>query len=188
MSHWEVAAVLFALLYLVLAVRQNILCWGAALISTTIYLWLFFEVKLYAESYLQVFYIAMAVYGFWQWRYGGTDKSALKVSVWRPSQHLMCVSGILVITIALGTYLSTKTDAALPFVDAFTTAGAVFATFMTARKVLENWHYWFVIDSVSIYLYLERGLILTAMLFVIYLILVVVAYLSWRRDYQARLS
>ena len=188
MSHWEVAAVVFALLYLVLAVRQNILCWVAALISTSIYLWLFYDVQLYAEASLQVFYIAMAVYGFWQWRYGGSDKSELPVSVWSPGKHIACVLAIVVIAAALGAYLDTKTDQALPYLDAFTTAGALFTTYMTARKILENWYYWFVIDSVSIYLYLERGLVLTAMLFVIYLVLVVMGFISWRRHYQAQPS
>ncbi|MEM7281361.1 MAG: nicotinamide riboside transporter PnuC [Pseudomonadota bacterium] len=186
MSGWELAAVIFALLYLVLAVRQVIWCWLAALISTSIYLVLFFEGKLYAESGLQVFYMVMAVYGWWQWRYGGAQKSELKVSLWSGRSHLVWLTVIAASTLALGNYLANQTDASLPFEDAFTTSGAIVATFMTARKVLENWYYWFVIDAVSIHLYLERGFVLTAALFVLYLVLIVIGFLSWRNDYVAQ--
>ena len=134
------------------------------------------------EAALQVFYAAMAVYGWHRWRSGAGDGGELPVTTWRPGQHAVALGGIAALTAAFGFGL-TFTPAALPFADSFTTVAALVATYMVARKVLENWWYWFVIDSVSVYLYVNRGLWLTALLFVGYLVLIVVGYRQWRHAY-----
>jgi nicotinamide mononucleotide transporter len=180
----ELAAVVLAIAYLLLAIRQNILCWPAALLSSLIYLWVFYAARLYMESVLQLFYAAMAVYGWHQWRHGGSNRQGLRISTWSPTQHLRTLGFIAVLTSVFGFALS-RTDAAFPFVDSFTTVAAVFTTYMVARKILENWVYWFVIDSVSVYLYLARGLNLTAALFVLYLALVIVGFRRWSQDLKA---
>ena len=82
-----------------------------------------------------------------------------------------------------GYLLSENTEAALPYVDAFTTWYAVVTTYMVTKKILENWVYWFVIDSVSVYLYYSRGLYLTALLFIAYLVIIVFGYLKWKKEY-----
>lgn len=182
MSGWEVAAVLLALLYLVLAVRQIIWCWLAAFASTSIYLFLFYSVQLPSESLLQLFYMAMAVYGWWQWSRGGADHSPLQVSTWSWRRHSVALVGIGCGTAFLAWFFITYTQPALPYEDAFTTSGAIVATYMTTKKILENWYYWFVIDSISIHLYFNRGLYLTAALFVLYLVIIVFGFLRWRAD------
>lgn len=182
MSPWEAVAVLLAIGYLLLAIRQNIWCWAAAFASTTIYLVLMFSVRLYMESALQFFYLGMAVYGWYQWRHGPGPGHALPVSRWPVGRHGIVIGCVAVATLISGRLLGEFTAAALPYVDSFTTWGAIVATFMVARKVLENWLYWFVIDSVSIYLYINRELYLTALLFAGYLVLIVIGYVAWRRD------
>lgn len=177
----ETLAVIFALLYLVLVIRQNIWCWAAAFCSTAIYLFVFYGARLYMESALQVFYMLMAVYGWWQWR-GGFSGSAEVVTRWNRRQHVMAIMTIIMLAVLSGVLLNRYTDAALPFLDSLTTFGGIVATFMVARKVFENWHYWFVIDSLSIYLYLSRGLTQTALLFALYLVLIVAGYIAWRKD------
>jgi len=172
----------FAILYLVLAIKQNIWCWAAGLISTGIFLFVFYEAKLYMETALQVFYIAMSCYGWWQWKHGGINNTELKIQTWSLQQHLLTISLILVLATVSGYLLNTYTDAAKPFIDSLTTWGAVVTTYMVARKVFENWHYWFVIDSISIYLYITRDLKVVATLFVIYLILVIFGYREWKRS------
>jgi nicotinamide mononucleotide transporter len=184
MSPWEVIAVLLALTYLILAIRQNIYCWVAAFISTSLYLVLMYRALLYMESLLQVFYLVMAVYGWYQWRHGPGPDHSLPVSRWRPKQHAVAIIAVLVATLISGRLMNDFSNAALPYIDSFTTWGAIIATFMVARKILENWWYWFVIDSVSIYLYINRELYLTALLFAGYLVLIVIGYLSWRKDLQ----
>ncbi len=182
MSPWEVLAVALAIAYLVLAIQQNIWCWACALVSTAIYYFLFGQAMLKAEAGLQIFYMAMAVYGWYEWQFhpGKTDR--LPVVTWRISIHVAAVAAIAICTLGLGWYLSHHTQAALPYLDAFTSTGAVLATYMVARKVLENWVYWFVIDAVSIYLYVSRDLHLTALLFTGYLVLIPFGYRAWRAD------
>ena len=178
----EVLAVVLAVLYLLLAIRQNIWCWAAAAVSTALYLYIMYAAQLYMESALQVFYLGMAAYGWYEWRYGGAGHTGLKVSTWPWRYHLVAVAAVLLLVGVSGELLSRYSDAALPFADSFTTWGAVVATWMVARKVLENWLYWFVIDSVSVYLYLSRELYFTAALFVAYLVMIVFGYRSWRRS------
>jgi nicotinamide mononucleotide transporter len=181
MSAWEAIAMITAIAYLWLAIRQNIWCWAAAVISTTIYTFVMYGAGLYMESALQIFYIVLAVYGWYSWRQGSRS-GELAVSTLRTRHHLLAVGCILILAIGSGLLLRKFTVAALPYLDSFTTWGAIVATYMVARKILENWLYWFVIDSVSIYLYVSRGLYLTAMLFLIYLVMIFFGYRSWRRS------
>ncbi|GAA5525849.1 nicotinamide riboside transporter PnuC [Microbulbifer aestuariivivens] len=184
MSLWEIAAVVLALAYLLLAMWEKISCWYAAFASTAIYTVLFWDVNLLMESALQIFYLIMAVYGWWQWRHHRERQQDLHIHRWTPAQHMVAIVGVLCLTLLFGYLLDTRTSAALPYLDSFTTWGAVVTTFMVARKVLENWLYWFVIDGVSIYLYLDRELYLTALLFLVYVVLVVVGFFQWLAIYR----
>jgi nicotinamide mononucleotide transporter len=188
-SPLEIVSVAFALAYLVLAVRQNILCWAAALISTLLSLVLFFEARLYPETALQIFYAAMAIYGWYQWRGdrgpSGRESDELRVSVWPWTRHALAIGGTLATAVVLGTWLS-RTNAAFPYLDSFTSVGAVVTTYMVAKKVLENWIYWLVIDGLTLYIYWQRELYLYAALFVVYLVLVVIGFYRWHRDWRAQ--
>jgi len=177
---WEILAVALAIAYLVLAIRQNIWCWAAAAVSTLLYLFIMYQAQLYMESVLQLFYLAMAAYGWYQWRGGGDDGEELKVSAWPVRYHFIAIGSVLLLVLVSGELLTRYSDAALPFLDSLTTWGAVVATFMVTRKILENWIYWFVIDAVSIGLYISRDLHFTAALFTAYLVMIVVGYRSWR--------
>lgn len=196
---WELIAVVFAIAYLLLALKENILCWYAALISTTIYTVLFWNVSLLMESLLQVYYVAMAIYGWYQWRQpvsSGLEEaaleqgaqnntnSALKISCWGLQRHLQMIGAIVLISLISGFLLNRHTDAAWPYLDSFTTWASVFTTYMVAKKVLENWLYWVVIDALSIFLYLDRGLYLTAILFVGYTVIAVIGFYQWRQSFQ----
>ena len=184
----ELTAVIFAIAYLLLAVRENILCWYAAFISTSIFLFIFWQVKLYMESGLQVYYLAMAVYGWYQWTLGGTQQSGIAISTWPMTKHLLALTVILIATIISGYLLSENSDAPLPYLDSFTTWASIVTTYMVAKKVLENWIYWFVIDSVSIFLYLARELYFPALLFDAYVVIVVFGFLTWLKQYRLELQ
>ena len=180
----ELIAVIFAIAYLLLAVREHVYCWFAAMFSTAIYLVIFFEVRLYMEAVLQVFYFAMAIYGYYQWTHGNNEIRSLAISTWTPSQHAMAI-GVIVTAALLSAYvLSAFTDARLPLLDSLTTWGAVITTFMVAKKILENWIYWLVIDSLSIYLYLDRALYFTALLFAIYIVIIFFGWAAWLKSYR----
>ena len=182
----ELAAFIFAVAYLVLAVRENSLCWYAAGISTLIFLFIFWDVKLYMESGLQIYYLAMAFYGWYQWRGANRETASLRVSKWRAKQHVIALALIATLTFISGSLLNSGTDANLPYLDSFTTWASVVTTFMVARKILENWFYWLVIDSVSIYLYLDRELYFTSLLFAIYIVIIFFGWFAWNRSYRQR--
>jgi nicotinamide mononucleotide transporter len=184
MSAWELLAVILALAYLLLAMKEKISCWYAAFISTSIYIFLFWDVSLLMESALQVFYLIMAVYGWWQWRHHADKQQDLAIHCWSVKTHLLVFAAVGALTLAFGYGLAQNTQAALPYLDSFTTWGAVITTYMVTRKVLENWIYWIVIDAASVYLYIDRGLYLTALLFMIYVVLVVVGFYQWYALYQ----
>lgn len=184
----EALGVFFAVAYLVLAVRQNILCWPAALISSVLSVVVMFEARLYSESALQVFYAGMAIYGWYQWRSGGGPSRAereLPISTWPLRAHALAIGGTVAASAALG-WLMSRTSAAFPYLDAFVTVASLITTYMVAKKILENWIYWFAIDGLSAYLYVTRGLSLYAWLFALYLVLIVIGFYRWRRDWRAQ--
>lgn len=181
----ELTAVILAVAYLVLAIRQNIWCWFCAAVSTAIYVYLFFQANLYMESLLNAFYFAMAIYGWTVWQ-SGKAAADLPVSVWPVQVHLYAASIIICCTAASGFLLANFTDAAYPYVDSATTFAAIWATFLVARKVLENWWYWLVIDAVSVFIYWTRGLEATAMLFIVYIVLIPIGLAAWTRSYRGQ--
>jgi len=184
MLAWELIAVALGILYLILAMREHIACWYAAFASTCIFLFLFYDVSLLMESALQLYYLAMAVYGWWHWRHPPALTGKLAISRFSSKQHILAISAIALATISSGYLLKQHSSAALPFLDSFTTWGSVLTTWMVARKILENWLYWLVIDSVSIVLYLDRGLYFTALLFVAYVVIVIIGFRQWLQIYR----
>ena len=180
----ELIAVLLAIAYLLLAIRQNIWCWLCAGISTAIYVYLFIDAKLYMESVLNAFYFAMAIYGWHVWSSGRANTGDLPVVVWPATRHAVAIVAILMISAAIGYLMQEFTDAVYPYIDSLTTWGAMWATFLVARKVLENWWYWLVIDLASIFIYWSRELELTSILFVIYVIMIPFGLVSWTRSWR----
>jgi nicotinamide mononucleotide transporter len=187
-SPFEAAGVLFSVLYLVLAIRESLWCWPAAFVSSVLTVAVMFGARLYSEAALSVFYAAMAVYGWYQWRYGARALGAaeLPISVWPVQTHVLAIGGSLVLAAVVGWLMSRYTGAALPYFDAFVTVSSVVTTYMVARKILENWLYWLVIDSLSLWLYWQRELFLYTGLFALYLVLVVIGLVRWHRDWRTQ--
>ena len=184
----ETLAVVLSIAYLGLAMKENSLCWYCAFFSTAIYVWIFGDVNLYMESGLNLYYMAMAIYGWYQWQHGGSSNQGVLIAIWSPRKHLIALLLILLATALSGYLLAANTDARLPYLDSFTTWASILTTIMVAQKVMENWLYWIVIDSVSIFLYLDRGLHQTAAMFLLYLALAAVGYFSWRKSYHRQNS
>lgn len=180
MTLWEAVAVVLAMAYLLLAMRASVWCWAAAFASTAIYTVLFWKVALLMESMLNIYYMGMALYGYWLWTQGGDKHQGVKVTTWPLKTHLKLIAATALVSLGIGHGMATFTQASFPYLDAATTCFAVMTTYLVAKKVLENWLYWVVIDLVSIYLYLSKGLMLTSLLFVLYVGLAVVGYFLWR--------
>ena len=179
MSVIETIAVVFSILYVILAAKEKIWCWLSAAISASLYIYICFSAKLFLETGLQGFYFIMAIYGYLQWN---SAKNEIIISTWSLQRHLIIFGVGIIASYLLGKFFEFYTEAALPIIDSFTTIFSLFATYMVTKKILENWIYWIVIDIVSVYLYLSRDLQLTAGLFVVYTIIAVFGYFSWKKQ------
>jgi len=184
----EATSVLFSILYLVLAIRENLWCWPAAFLSSALTLAVVLGARLYSEVALNAYYIAMAVYGWYQWQYGGRRRGGeeLPIGVWPLKMHALAIGGSLALSVVIGWLMSRHTQAAFPYLDAFVTVSSVVTTYMVARKLLENWLYWIVVDGLALYLYWQRELYLFVGLFALYLVLVVIGLVRWHRDWRAQ--
>lgn len=184
MSWWEYVAVLLSVAYLFLAARQSLWCWPAAFFSTLIYTMLFYNGALLMDSALNVFYMFMAFYGWYSWRNQPLSEHAphheLAVSPWRKRKHLWIISITMLIAIVLGYVMDNYTRADFAYLDSITTCFSVVATYLVARKILENWLYWVVIDAISVYLYVNKGFYLTSVLFMFYTTMSMWGYMQWR--------
>jgi len=181
-SPWEAAAALIGLTYLLLAVRRNLLCWLCAFVSTGIYVVLFAQAGLYMQVALNLFYLAMAVYGFIDWRRGRTDSGDVRIESWSVNQHVMAVVLVIIASAINGRLLAEWTDSPAPYLDSFVTWSSFVTTWMVARRIIENWLYWIVVDAVAAWLYYDQKLLATTLLFIIYLGIVVRGYFVWRRE------
>ena len=178
----EFVAVFFSILYVILAAKESIWCWGAAAISVSLYIYICFFAQLYPETGLQVFYLFMAFYGYYHWN---KKEQSLQISEWSISKHLFILIVGAILTFLMGFYFATYTNAKMPIVDSFTTVFSLFATYMVVKKILGNWLYWIVIDTVSVYLYFSRDLHLTSLLFMAYTIIAIFGYFAWLKQTKA---
>jgi nicotinamide mononucleotide transporter len=135
------------------------------------------------ESLLNFYYLAMAVYGFYCWK-NGKEKKVLPITSWALNTHLAIIVVTSLIAVVLGFVMDNYTHAEYAYLDSFSTCFAIMTTYLVAKKVLENWLYWLVIDAASIYLYLQKGYYPTVVLFAIYTGMVIWGYLQWRQYYE----
>lgn len=186
-SNLEVVSVSFGLAYVILAARENSWCWPCAFIGTGTAVVLFYEGMLPMESALNAYYLIMAVYGWWCWQRKLPDNNShLPICSWSAKEHITSIGTVTFLCLLSGYSLSQHTDAALPYLDSFTTWSAVITTWMVTRKVLENWLYWIVINSASIYLFISREFYLYAILFFLYVIIAAWGYFQWRSNYRSQ--
>lgn len=180
----EILAAVLAVMYLLLAIKQRRVCWVVACISSCLYVWVLFGARLYMESALNGFYALMALYGYRQWTRRGADPP-LGITRWPLARHAVGLAGVLGLSLVNWFFLRRFTSAAWPLVDSLVTWSSVFATLLVARKVYENWHWWLVIDAVSLCLCFTRHLYLTTLLFALYLAMILLGMREWSRDLLA---
>lgn len=180
----EAVAVVTAIGYLLFAIRQHIACWPMALVSAAIYVYLFFDAELYMQSALNGFYFGMAVFGWYSWRSGKERSGELPVVSWSLPVHIQAVGAIIVVGAINGFLLERYTDAEFSYLDSFTAWAAIWTTFLVARKVLQNWWYWLVIDVTLVFVYWQNALHLTSLLFAVYVLLIPFGLVSWTRSHR----
>lgn len=178
----EVAGFLTGVVTVWLVVRQHILNWPIGILNVTVLGLVFLDGGLYADAGLQVVYVLLQLYGWWQWRYGGENRTMRRVTRTTRTEWAGLAMAVAAGTALLTWMLTVWTDSTVPFWDALTTAVSLAATYGQTRKLLESWWLWITVDLVYIPLYLYKGLDLTALLYVIFLGLCVAGLRSWRRD------
>jgi nicotinamide mononucleotide transporter len=178
----ETVAVLWGILTVWLTVKQNNWCWPIGSASNALFAVIFFREKLYADMVLQLIYIGLNAYGWYEWRFGGQNKASLPVA-FTPARARLTLAALAVAgTAAVTLYLARYTDASLPFWDATTTVLSLVAQFMLARKWIENWWVWITVNVLYIGLYATKGLYLTSAQQLVFITLSVMGYLGWRKE------
>ena len=182
---YEAAGVLFGIVAVYLTVRENVWCWPLGLVNVGLFILVFWQAKLYADMGLQVVYVVLCSYGWYEWLHGGANRGALPVS--RSPRSTIGLLALLGTAGAglLGLALARHTDASLPFWDSSTTSFSLVAQFMQTRKWLENWIVWIVVDVVYVGMYWYKSLYPTAGLYAVFLVLAVLGLRQWSQTLTA---
>ena len=181
-NYFELLATLFGILYVILAARQNIWCWLAGIINVTFYIFIFFDANLYGDMSLQMVYLLLSFYGWYHWKYGKSEnKEKLQISILKVRQALVLLIIVIVLSFVFG-YLLSYTNSDIPYWDGLTTALGLVATWMTARKILENWLVWIFTDLLCVGIYYYKDLHPTAVFYLIMAIIAVVGFYNWKRS------
>ena len=181
MTPIEIVGAAFGLLSVYLTVRQHVWLWPTGIISVVAYAWLFYDIKLYADALLQVFFFVTSVQGWYYWLYGGSNRSEPPITTLTLRQIVALGAGLVAAIIGIGYLFATYTDAHIPFWDATISGGSVLAQILLMRKKFENWHLWIAVDVLSIGVYTYKGVYLTAGLYVVFLAMAIAGLLAWRR-------
>ena len=182
----ELLSVIFGLIYLVLLIKQNILCWLFGIVGSVLSIFLFYHSKLYSEALLYSYYVVMGFYGYYLWSQKNNDYPNESISLTVSDKglffHVFCVITTSVLALALAWFFDSYTDADWPYLDAFTTMFSFLATYLEAKKVLSGWVYWIVINGLTIGLYYNKDLDYYSALTLIYFIMSFVGYFKWKKE------
>lgn len=180
----EIFGAIAGIIYVYLEIKQNIWLWPLGIVTSAIYIYVFYDSKFYADMGLQWYYLFISIYGWILWTEKGAKRlksKALKVTNVNYRLAILLGSITLILFFVIWFILSRFTDSPVPGWDAFTTALSITATWMLARKIIEHWYLWILVNTVSVGLYIYRGLYPTVVLFVVYAIMALVGYFEWRK-------
>ena len=190
----EIIGVITGLLCVYLAALNNIWNWPTAIISVGIYIFIFLDARLYADMGLQVYFLAMNIYGWYFWSKKQATELKTPVALITLRQAIISVLIVAVVTPSLGFLLIKLSPilhykpASFPYLDSFCTACSLVGQVFLARKVLENWLIWIFVDIIYVGVYLFKGLDLTAVMYAIYVGIALLGYIDWRKDYKKQLA
>jgi nicotinamide mononucleotide transporter len=176
----EIIATLTGVGFAILAAMRNRLCWIAGAVSSALVAVLSGMAKLPMQSALQVFFVGMALYGWWSWTRSSSE-GELQIGRWPLLRHLGVGVALTVLSLASARLLARETDEAWPLLDSFTTWFSLFATWLQARGLLENWLYWIVIDALLMFLFYERERPFLALLNLLFIGIAAAGFVAWRR-------
>jgi len=180
----EILGAILGILYIFFSIRQNILTWPTGLLTSILYVVVFFQAKLYADMGLQVYYVFISIYGWYFWLKGKkpAENSQVPVRLANKKLRWILVLASVILYVIIFYILKNFTDSDVPKMDAMTTALSIVATWMLAKKYIRHWLIWIFVDAVSAGLYVYKGLWPTVILFIVYTIMAVLGYIEWKKD------
>jgi nicotinamide mononucleotide transporter len=190
-SYLEAAGTFFGIVSVYLASRASIHTWSTGIVNVILFFLIYYQVQLYSDMLLQIYFLVMSIYGWVVWQQRKSKESATIRSLSRKEQ-LYLYQGIIISAVLLGWLIANihqllpqmfSKPAAYPLADAFTTTMSVVATVLLARKILQSWILWILVDLVSVVLYWHRGIYLVALEYILFLIIATVGLLQWRKLY-----
>ena len=180
----EYIAVISGMIHVFLLTRGKVAAWPSGLLSVGLYISIFLQNKLYSDTLLHIVYVILNIYGWWNWGRSRNNKQEVDIERMQVSQQffwsILIIAGFLV----WGYGVQKNTDASFPYGDAFTTVASLVAQYLLAKRKLENWIIWIIVDIVAIQIYFLKGLYPTSALYGVYLILSIWGYISWQKQWK----
>lgn len=180
-NYLEILGTIVGLVYLYLEYKADIWLWLASIIMPAIYLVVFYDAGLYADTAINIYYLAVAIYGWFSWKFGSSSKKELPISHITTRQAVAMVVLYAIMQVAISLALQHLTDSDVAWFNGLTSALSVVGMWMLARKWIEQWIVWIVVDILSAGLYCYKGLYLTAILYALYAIIAIFGYRKWRQ-------
>lgn len=186
-NYIELLGAILGTVYIFFSIRQSILTWPVGLLTSVLYVWVFFVSKLYADMGLQLYYVVISIYGWYEWLRGNHSDKTQMLPISRITLRLGLTLSVvsLFIFMVIWFILKNYTDSPVPIADALATALSIVATWMLARKILEHWLVWIFVDAFSIGLFWYKDLLPTVFLFALYTIMAVVGFIEWKKEFNA---
>ncbi len=179
---WVATVAGFICVYLL--IKGNIWCFAFGFVQVSIYTWIFYDVKLYSDMALQVFYIGFQIYGWLLWKNARDQSGHVIVKRGSSKEYILWIVAIVISTLILGSVMHHNTDASLPYPDAFTTCASLVAQWLLSHKKLFNWTVWIVVDVVAIVIYWQKGLFPTSALYACFLVMAIIGQWQWYQYLQ----
>ena len=181
----EWSATLIGIVYILLAAANRPSCWIFGMVSCALWAYASYAYYLlYLDAILQVFYVAISVWGLYQWMRGTAEQTPLPIRELGSVQHLILIGGGLLLSLLFGYTFDQFTPAASTYWDAVTTVFSIITTFLLVQRIKSNWLYWLVVDAIYVFLYASRGAYLFSGLMVLYLVIATLAYFRWRKEWR----
>lgn len=193
LSYIELIGTAFGLLAVYWASKENIWTWPASLINVAALFILFYQINLYADMFLQVYFLVVSLYGWYNWQYSRGNDEQLPISTMTNKQIEYYAFALIIGTVAIGYLMSQihlyfpaffEEPAGFPYADAFTTAASILAMILLSQKKMENWLLWIAVDVVAVILYYLKGVLFLSVEYIIFLIICIFGYINWREEYH----
>ena len=182
----EMLSFALAIVMVWLNIRQSAWAWLFAITSAGLYAVVFYEAKIYGDMGLQVVFVVISLWGWYQWLFGGKNKQGITVSRLGSKGWAIVIGAWALAYVIIAAVLQAFTDTDVAHIDAFLTAGSLAARYLLTRKTIENWHLWIILDLLYIGLYVHKNLYLTAVLYGLFALLAVVGLLAWKKSLAAK--